>query len=308
MEGEGIQFLAGLFLFLILFVGGILLLISLWKIFKKANKPGWASLIPIYNGIVLIQIGGKPAWWFLLLLIPFVNIVITIMIFHNLSKAFGKGSGFTLGLIFLPIIFFPILAFGDAQLITVRQIQKPIMEYDIQNQQTPKEEISINASSVNKKTPTILSDLIKPGLPAKIFTAFFMDDRIVFAKTGSGSTNIEGTQRAFHGGFGASAAIMGGIGALMDYKRGKQRGDYAGEIASFSSEDILIADKNNFQVFYGNVSAVEVKGPNFAGELKIVVRENGNEHKFRMDKQSKDSANYIVCTFNQFIPNKVVRN
>jgi hypothetical protein len=115
MEGEGIKFLGVLFLLLFFFVVSILMLISMWKIFKKAGQPGWASIIPIYNIIVIINIGGKSGWWFLTLLIPLVNIVTLFIIFNDLSKAFGKGVGFTLGLFFLGFIFFPILAFGDAR-------------------------------------------------------------------------------------------------------------------------------------------------------------------------------------------------
>ena len=88
---------------------------AMWKVFQKAGQPGWAAIIPIYNTIVLIQIAGKPVWWILLYLIPVVNIVIAIIVMHNISKNFGKGVGFTLGLIFLSPIFFPILAWGDAQ-------------------------------------------------------------------------------------------------------------------------------------------------------------------------------------------------
>ena len=88
---------------------------AMWKVFEKAGKPGWAAIIPIYNAIVIIQIAGKPVWWFLLYLIPLVNIVIAVIVTHNLSKNFGKGVGFTLGLIFLGFIFMPILAWGDAQ-------------------------------------------------------------------------------------------------------------------------------------------------------------------------------------------------
>ncbi|MGH7751788.1 MAG: DUF5684 domain-containing protein [Gemmatimonadales bacterium] len=87
----------------------------MWKIFTKAGKPGWASIIPIYNLVVWLDIVGKPVWWIILLLIPIVNIFVYIIMYHGLSKAFGKGVGFTLGLIFLGIIFFPILAFGSAQ-------------------------------------------------------------------------------------------------------------------------------------------------------------------------------------------------
>jgi FtsH-binding integral membrane protein len=88
-----------------------------WRIFTKAGKPGWACIIPIYNFIVLMEIIGKPWWWLLLMLIPLVNIVIYIMILNEISKSFGKGVGFTLGLLFLNIIFLPILAFGDAQYV-----------------------------------------------------------------------------------------------------------------------------------------------------------------------------------------------
>ena len=58
---------------------------------------------------------GKPGWWLILLFIPIVNIVISILAIAGLAKNFGKGVGFILGLIFLPIIFFPILGFGSAK-------------------------------------------------------------------------------------------------------------------------------------------------------------------------------------------------
>jgi len=93
----------------------VLLIISQWKIFTKANKPGWASLIPIYNGLVLLQIIGKPWWWLLLFLIPFVNLIFAIWVTNLLSKSFGKDEGFTIGLILLPIIFLPILGLGSAK-------------------------------------------------------------------------------------------------------------------------------------------------------------------------------------------------
>ena len=51
---------------------------SYWVIFTKAGEAGWKCLIPIYNLIVLLKIINKPVWWFILLLIPLVNIVIII--------------------------------------------------------------------------------------------------------------------------------------------------------------------------------------------------------------------------------------
>lgn len=94
---------------------GILLIITQWIVYQKAGKPGWACIIPIYNFIVLLEIVGKPLWWFLLMLIPVVNIIVAIIVYHNLSLSFGKTAGFTVGLVLLPFIFFPILAFGDAK-------------------------------------------------------------------------------------------------------------------------------------------------------------------------------------------------
>ena len=105
--------LAGyLITFLVIYV---LAVIAMWKIFTKAGKPGWASLIPIYNIIVMYQI------LIILLFIPFINgiaaIVLSIIQCIRLSKAFGKGTGFTFGLIFLSPIFLLILGFGNDKYI-----------------------------------------------------------------------------------------------------------------------------------------------------------------------------------------------
>jgi len=92
----------------------IILIASFWKVFSKAGQPGWASIIPIYNIIVMLQIVGRPWWWILLLLIPIVNLVIFIIISIDMAKSFGKGAGFGIGLFLLGIIFYPILGFGNA--------------------------------------------------------------------------------------------------------------------------------------------------------------------------------------------------
>jgi hypothetical protein len=83
----------------------------MWKIYTKAGQEGWAAIIPIYNVYILLKIVGKPAWWLLLYFVPFVNIVIGIWVTNLLSKSFGKSEGFTVGLILLSIVFYPILAF-----------------------------------------------------------------------------------------------------------------------------------------------------------------------------------------------------
>jgi len=65
----------------------------------------------------LLKIVGRPWWWILLFLIPIVNLVILILTYNDLSKSFGKGVGFTIGLLLLSFIFFPILGFGSARYI-----------------------------------------------------------------------------------------------------------------------------------------------------------------------------------------------
>ncbi len=64
-----------------------------WKLFLKAGKPGWASIIPIYNVIVILEICGKPIWWLILCFIPIVNFVIGFKVSIELAKRFGKGPG-----------------------------------------------------------------------------------------------------------------------------------------------------------------------------------------------------------------------
>ncbi len=91
----------------------LIIVISFWRIFTKAGKPGWAAIIPVYNIIVWMEIIGKPVWWILLFLIPCVNIIFVIWSVNLLSKSFGQGEGFTIGLLLLGIIFYPILAFGN---------------------------------------------------------------------------------------------------------------------------------------------------------------------------------------------------
>lgn len=92
----------------------IVMIIAMWKLFSKAGQPGWAAIIPIYNVYVLLKVAGKPGWWLVLFLIPVVSLVIAIITLHGVSTSFGKGAGFTVGLVLLPFIFLPMLAFGSA--------------------------------------------------------------------------------------------------------------------------------------------------------------------------------------------------
>ena len=93
----------------------VLVIAAWWKIFTKAGQPGWAAIIPIYNLYVMTQIAGRPAWWLILCLIPCVNIIILIILFIDIAKSFGQGAGFGIGMVFLGVIFVPILGFGSSQ-------------------------------------------------------------------------------------------------------------------------------------------------------------------------------------------------
>ena len=92
----------------------VLLLAAHWKVYQKAGKPGWACIVPIYNLIVLCDIIEKPRWWVWLMILPYVNIVFLIWAWNRLALRFGKSVGFTIGMFFLPFIFWPILGFGSS--------------------------------------------------------------------------------------------------------------------------------------------------------------------------------------------------
>src|SRR5947209_11437206 len=103
----------------VILYGALIFLVvgGLWKIFSKAGEPGWAAIVPVYNGMILSKICGRGEMFGLLLLVPCVNIVVSILLTIDLAKVFGKDMGFAIGMILLPIIFLPILAFGNAEYI-----------------------------------------------------------------------------------------------------------------------------------------------------------------------------------------------
>src|SRR5579872_3734813 len=99
----------------ILIVAAIMI-ISLWIIFRKAGRKGWECIIPFYNLYVMLLIVGLPGWWvfvwIVVAIIPVIggvcNFAFGIYLAYRLAQRFGKGVGFTLGMIFLPFIFYPI--------------------------------------------------------------------------------------------------------------------------------------------------------------------------------------------------------
>ena len=84
----------------------------MWKLFSKAGKPGWAAIVPIYSTIVNMEVIGRPGWWFLLYFVPFLGIYLSVIDTIFLARSYGKSTGFAVGLILLPVVFYPMLAFS----------------------------------------------------------------------------------------------------------------------------------------------------------------------------------------------------
>lgn len=133
--GGGLGAFMGI-LFVVLVIGlflALIMLVSLWKIFTKAGQPGWAAIIPFYNKYILVKVARLPVYYFVALYLPFLLVVAKIsvpyaisnaigiailcvygFIMYNLCKQFSKGIVYTVGMTFLPFIFYPMLAFGDS--------------------------------------------------------------------------------------------------------------------------------------------------------------------------------------------------
>jgi len=112
---------AGAFLLIIFILIGISFVLSvitwigLWTASSKAGHFGLLACIPIVQAFILSLMAGKPAWWGLLWFVPLVHLIIIPITIHSISVRFDRGLGTTLGLIFLPFIFWPILGLGSAE-------------------------------------------------------------------------------------------------------------------------------------------------------------------------------------------------
>ena len=135
---SSLMLLGGMYL-MIAFAWWLLQIIANWRIFTKAGEAGWKSIIPIYGDYISYKIAWQPAYFWLtfilgivssylqgtletgesltvyvlVILIKIILVVISIMYSIKLARAFGRGTGFAIGLIFLQPIFMLILGFGD---------------------------------------------------------------------------------------------------------------------------------------------------------------------------------------------------
>lgn len=92
----------------------VVVIVGFWKVFEKAGQPGWAAIVPLYNAYILLKIAGRPGWWLLLFMIPFVNLAIALIVAIDVAKAFGQSAAFGIVLLLLlGGIGYLVLGFGN---------------------------------------------------------------------------------------------------------------------------------------------------------------------------------------------------
>ena len=130
-KGEGLELFNGIMIAYMIICIAIVVVaaIGMWKVFTKAGEKGWKSIIPVYNYTLCKIIGVNP-WWILIVFlssivtfIPIIGVLaamavviyLNILVAKSTANAFGKDTGFAIGLYFLSPIFYCILGFGKAK-------------------------------------------------------------------------------------------------------------------------------------------------------------------------------------------------
>jgi signal peptidase I len=110
-------------LFFVLSVAG------LWGIFQKAGEQGWKVLVPFYNWYIWIKIVKKPLWWYIFLLVPFINVFVLLLLVVEILKCFNKHGLLdqALGVLF-PFIYLPWLGFSPKEKFTDPSKQPPVVK------------------------------------------------------------------------------------------------------------------------------------------------------------------------------------
>ncbi|MCK4569637.1 MAG: signal peptidase I [Bacteroidales bacterium] len=108
-------------IFLIIFIAG------LWKIFDKAGHAGWKAIVPFLNIYIWLKIIKKPIWWYIFVLVPFINVFVILLMVVEILKCFGKESigAQALGVIF-PFFYIPYLGFSASEQYTDPEKRKKI--------------------------------------------------------------------------------------------------------------------------------------------------------------------------------------
>ena len=96
-----------------------------WKLYVKAGRKAWEAAVPIYNGIVLMQIINRPKWWIILLFIPIVNLLMFPVIWIETIRTFGfyKKLESLLAIVTLGLYIFYINYATDAKYNAERSVK-----------------------------------------------------------------------------------------------------------------------------------------------------------------------------------------
>ena len=117
-DSSNITFVFSGVMFVVFFISialAIVNLIATIKIYKKLGLPGWGVIVPIYGQWILLKAVDLPGW---LSILPVANFIALIVANYKLAGKFGKGAGFGLGLVFFTPIFYMILGFGKASVVS----------------------------------------------------------------------------------------------------------------------------------------------------------------------------------------------
>ena len=94
-------------LWILYFAGSLL---GLWFVFKKAGIAPWKSLIPVYNMLVWVHVCDKKKFWYVLMLIPAINIFGILLLVTDTARCCRRYNFFEqLFGVLMPCVYLPIL-------------------------------------------------------------------------------------------------------------------------------------------------------------------------------------------------------
>ena len=108
----------GMFVFLFAFALYFYFSFAQYKIAQKlGNDNPWFAFIPILNTVQLVQMGQKPMYWLLFLLLPIVNIVCFAVLWMDVARKIGHSPAVGFFVLIPPIslITIGIMAFGQGK-------------------------------------------------------------------------------------------------------------------------------------------------------------------------------------------------
>lgn len=126
-------------------------IIGRWKVFEKADIPGWHSLIPLLNQYDIFEMGGIDGIYILFAFIPLVGpiiyLVYLVKAYIGICKGFGKDNIYAVLFFFFAPIMFIIFGFNEEQFNTSLVGVEPIKKVNTQvnNNITP----SVNTANLN---------------------------------------------------------------------------------------------------------------------------------------------------------------